>query len=129
MEKESDFFLDGVVRLTHSNKAAPLFCMNMVVPGLGTFISSFMGKHGEGIHTRSLLYAFLQLTLTIVFMLGWMWSIYHGFLLFANADDKVYGVSLQHGSENEDLNSPGDNQYDEQNYNNSNQQNQDDGQQ
>ena len=36
-------------------------------------------------------------------MLGWMWSIYHGFLLFANADDKVYGVAVGHESDNEPL--------------------------
>merc|ERR1712096_597017 len=83
MEKEEDFFLMGVARISSQQKAAPLLCLNIIIPGLGTFISAFMDQ--GGVNTRSLGYAFLQCLLTFTFLLGWYWSIYHGFLMYTHA--------------------------------------------
>jgi hypothetical protein len=62
--------------------ALPLAILNCVCPGLGTFISAFLDQSSAGVNVLSIGYSLLQASLTIVFLLGWYWSIYHGFLMY-----------------------------------------------
>ncbi len=55
-----------------------LFILNIIFPGIGTILSSFLGG---GFRPWQLLVGFLQLILTIL-LIGWIWSIYWGFLMF-----------------------------------------------
>ena len=50
-----------------------------------------MDTSSQGVHTRSIIYGLMQLSLTLAFFLGWFWSIYHGFLLCTHAVDVQYG--------------------------------------
>ena len=56
-----------------------LFIVNIFLPGVGTIISSFIGK--EGFNMMALVFGVLQLVLTS-FLVGWIWSIVHGYWLY-----------------------------------------------
>ncbi len=56
-----------------------LFIVNILLPGIGTIISAFMDK--GGMNNTALIYGVLQL-LTAWILIGWCWSIYHGYLIY-----------------------------------------------
>ena len=54
-----------------------LFITNIFLPGIGTIISAFLQK--GGINCWALAVGLLQL-ICAAFLLGWIWSIIHGWL-------------------------------------------------
>ena len=87
MERENDFFILGIAKLQSQKCASILFALNCLIPGFGTMMSACMDTSGNGVHKRSLIYGFLQMCFAIVYLLGWFWSIYHGFLIYTHAAD------------------------------------------
>ena len=88
MERENDnFFLTGIAKVKSQNCASVLFALNCIIPGSGTILSAFMDTAGTGVNSRSILFGIFQLLLSVIYMLGWFWSIYHGFLIYTHAAD------------------------------------------
>ena len=71
------------------NLALMCFIFNCLLPGVGSVISSFAGKNGFNIY--ACLFGVGQM-LTCWLIVGWIWSIYHGFKLYelAKAEDSSY---------------------------------------
>ena len=64
-----------------------VFILNVCSPGFGTFCAGIIDKQGlrdSGTERRSqaMLTGFLQFLLTPVMLIGWIWSILHGFRLY-----------------------------------------------
>ena len=55
-----------------------LLILNIVWPGLGTIINSFMG---DKVHCTSLLVGVFQMLLAWI-IIGWIWSIWWGIIIF-----------------------------------------------
>ena len=55
-----------------------LFIVNIFLPGIGTIINSFMSS---SLRSDTLLVGLLQL-LTAIIIVGWIWSIYWGYLMY-----------------------------------------------
>ena len=81
------FFLEGIAKVKSQKCARVLFFLNCITPGLGTIFSAFLDTAGQGVHVRSLAYGFFQMMLALAFMLGWFWSIYHGFLICTHCNE------------------------------------------
>ena len=58
-----------------------MFILNIFFPGLGTIISSCECAKGGALCTTTLLVGILQAILT-GFLLGWIWSIIWGFMIW-----------------------------------------------
>mmetsp|Transcript_2310 Transcript_2310/g.1653 ORF Transcript_2310/g.1653 Transcript_2310/m.1653 type:complete len:80 (+) Transcript_2310:20-259(+) len=56
-----------------------LFIVNIFLPGIGSIINSLMG--GDGVHTTTLIVGIVQL-LTCWILIGWIWSIWWGYLIW-----------------------------------------------
>jgi hypothetical protein len=56
-----------------------IFVLNIFFPGVGTIMSAFFDE--EGINNSALVWGVLQL-LTTFLIIGWCWSIYHGYLIY-----------------------------------------------
>ena len=56
-----------------------LFIINIIFPGFGTIFSAFMDH--EHTNSTALLYGILQL-ITSWLVIGWLWSVYHGYLIY-----------------------------------------------
>lgn len=72
----------------------PGFCLlllNIFLPGLGTMISSCMGR--DGIVCEQLLVGLLQMLLS-GFLIGWIWSIWWGCLIWGK--DNSTGQNVYH---------------------------------
>ena len=69
---------DSVVKVEGS-MGLILFIVNIIFPGIGTIVSAFMDK--GGMNNTALLYGVLQLLLCWI-LVGWCWSIYHGYLIY-----------------------------------------------
>ena len=87
MEREPDFFLQGIARVETRRCARILFFMNCVAPGTGSVMSAFVDTSDNKVHARSVVYGMLQMIFALAFMLGWFWSIYHGFLVYTHANE------------------------------------------
>ena len=59
-----------------------LFIVNIFFPGLGTMISACVG--GGSLNTDQLLVGILQ-WLTAFLIIGWIWSIWWGWLMYSKA--------------------------------------------
>ncbi len=60
-----------------------LFIVNIFVPGIGTILSSFFS---EPINKTSLCYGVLQIV-TFWLLIGWLWSIYHGWRIYEKSKE------------------------------------------
>ena len=87
MEREPDFFLQGIAKVETRRCARFLFFLNCIAPGSGSILSAFVDTSSSKVHTRSVVYGILQMIFAAAFMLGWFWSIYHGFLLCTHAKE------------------------------------------
>ena len=65
-----------------------LLILNIILPGVGSMISSFCGSK---FNSTALLYGVLQL-LTAAILIGWIWSIYHGCLIHSKAKSMLGGL-------------------------------------
>ena len=70
---------DKAVVKVEKSMALILFILNVFFPGIGTIISAFMDK--EGVNNTALIYGVLQI-ISCVIVIGWCWSIYHGYLIY-----------------------------------------------
>ena len=59
MEREPDFFLQGIAKVERQRCARILFFMNCVAPGTGSVMSAFVDTSKPGVHVRSLIYGVL----------------------------------------------------------------------
>ena len=57
-----------------------VFILNVCSPGFGTFCAGIIDK--QGLNVEAMLTGFLQFLLTPVMLIGWIWSILHGFRLY-----------------------------------------------
>nr|AAZ23913.1 spec3-like protein [Sterkiella histriomuscorum] len=75
--------LDDCQKKTIQKVAKPghiiLFILNIILPGWGTMVSSCISLSGFSTHT--LIVGFLQF-ITCWFILGWIWSIWWGYLIY-----------------------------------------------
>jgi len=60
-----------------------LFIINIIFPGVGSICSSFMDKNG--FNAEALIFGVLQFVLWFA-LIGWFWSIYHGFLIYQKSE-------------------------------------------
>ena len=102
MEREPDFFLQGIAKVETRRCARTLFFLNCVAPGSGSILSAFVDTSSAKVNYRSIGYGLLQMLLTVAFMLGWFWSIYHGFLLCTHATEGQKFIENEEGDECED---------------------------
>ena len=56
-----------------------LFLLNLFLPGIGTVINAFV--QSEGPNGSSIMLGFTQILLTPVLCIGWVWSIWFGYLI------------------------------------------------
>ena len=74
-----------------------ILIMNVVVSGSGTFISAYCQNK---IKCRLVLIGFLQFLLMPV-IVGWVWSIVHGALVFKESTKNMVQHPLEYGSREE----------------------------
>jgi uncharacterized membrane protein (DUF485 family) len=55
-----------------------LLILNIIIPGVGTFINGLMG---DKIHLTTVIIGILQILTTFI-LIGWIWSIWWGILIF-----------------------------------------------
>jgi hypothetical protein len=67
--------------VTTDNWGYSCFLLNIVIPGLGTFISSFLEKE-KPVRFDVMLLALAQLLTAPLLFAGWVWSINHGCAIF-----------------------------------------------
>ena len=60
-----------------------LFVINILFPGFGTIISGIIGE--SGCHGQTIIVGIVQM-LTAWFIVGWIWSIWWGFLIFKKSE-------------------------------------------
>jgi len=60
-----------------------IFIMDIFLPGVGTIFSSCFG---EPVNTTALCYGILQLA-TCWLLIGWLWSIYHGWRVYEKSKE------------------------------------------
>ena len=66
-------------------KASGCAFANVIFPGLGTIVSSFLGDE-PGVNKTQLVVGILQiLTAFFLYLIGWMWSIYWAYILVKKA--------------------------------------------
>ena len=61
------------------------FILNVISPGFGTFIASLVDK--KGCNMTAFMASIAQALLS-VFVVGWIWSIIHGFKLYEGSKGK-----------------------------------------
>jgi len=74
---------DKAVVKVEPGPALFLFLLNVIFPGFGTICSAFMDH--EHTNTTALMYGILQL-ITSWLIIGWFWSVYHGYLIYKKAN-------------------------------------------
>ena len=63
------------------------FICNIISPGFGTLLSGYFGKDVgccPKCRTEAVVIGFVQAFLTCI-VIGWIWSIIHGYMLYKNA--------------------------------------------
>jgi hypothetical protein len=60
-----------------------LFIINIIFSGVGTICSAFIDKNG--FNAEALIFGILQVVLWFA-LIGWIWSIWHGYLIYKKAE-------------------------------------------
>ena len=63
-----------------------IFILQLVSPGWGLFIAGIIDKNG--VNVNAMLAGFLQFLLVPFFLIGWIWSILHGYRLYEGSKGK-----------------------------------------
>ena len=84
---EEDWCASCAKRIVKMNRitASFLLIINVFFPGVGTIIMSFMG--GDEILIEQLIIGVLQMVL-ISCLIGWIWSIYWGIIIYRKSYDE-----------------------------------------
>jgi len=72
-------FCDFAVVKVHHPVGLILFILNIVLPGIGTIVSSFLDK--RRLNGLALLFGILQF-LFCLSIVPWIWSIWHGYMIY-----------------------------------------------
>ena len=70
------------VPVLHNVWAYICFLFNLLIPGTGTALAAVLGQ--SDINKTQLVIAFFQF-LTSVYIVGWIWSVYWGYLIVAKS--------------------------------------------
>ena len=96
---ESGVFLDScIVQVNSSTKGLLLLCLNIVLPGTGTLMSSCMDS---SFNILALICGVLQLAMAIL-VIGWLWSIFHGYAIYVASCQQSSQIVRQASEEGSD---------------------------
>ena len=67
------------------------FVLNIIAPGSGTMIQSYYAR--DGCNCSTWLVGFAQ-GLTALLIVGWVWSIWHGYEVMKVSDEVAFGIAM-----------------------------------
>ena len=82
----------------NQNLAVVVFLLNIILPGFGTMLATCFAKN-DGIVSKAQICCGLLQFLTSFFLVGWIWSIYWGYLILKesqNPDEEHTQKVLDH---------------------------------
>ena len=85
------------IQPTDTLTAITFFAMNIFIPGSGTIANQLMA---DTLQCQGILAGVLQMLLS-VFIVGWVWSVYWGYLIYRLARDnsnKAYARERRHAN-------------------------------
>ena len=83
VENNSTLLESCIVQVDSDSKGLMLLVLNVLIPGTGTILSSFMDSEAS-FNLIALICGVLQLAMAIL-VIGWLWSIFHGYAIYVQS--------------------------------------------